>query len=168
MGYVDGGLVSILDVDTNTGTVETRSSEKRRVYQDSSQSQRYLSSSSCRMVGSWRCIFTFRMAFINLRGFSHAIAVTAGQYDSEEDEGEVSHFQALSSALSATVGWGTFAGVAVAVAVGGPGAIVWMVIAGFLGNVIKVCRMYTWTDVSKRRCKKEMCRVDPCTTCMMG
>ncbi|MEC7986005.1 MAG: alanine/glycine:cation symporter family protein [Myxococcota bacterium] len=77
--------------------------------------------------------FTFRMMFINLRGFVHAIHVTAGKYDHDDDEGEVSHFQALSSALSATVGLGNIAGVAVAVSVGGPGAIVWMVIAGFLG-----------------------------------
>ena len=77
--------------------------------------------------------FTFRMAFINLRGFGHAIAVTKGDYDSPDDEGEVSHFQALSSALSATVGLGNIAGVAVAVTAGGPGAIFWMVMAGFLG-----------------------------------
>ena len=76
---------------------------------------------------------TFRMAFINLRGFGHAILVTAGRYDGEHDEGEISHFSALSSALSATVGLGNIAGVAIAVAVGGPGAIPWMVIAGFLG-----------------------------------
>jgi alanine or glycine:cation symporter, AGCS family len=77
--------------------------------------------------------FTFRMSFINLRGFWHAIIVTTGKYDSEEDTGEVSHFQALSSALSATVGLGNIAGVAIAISVGGPGAIFWMVIAGFLG-----------------------------------
>ena len=77
--------------------------------------------------------FTFRMAFINLRGFVHAIQVTRGIYDSEEDEGEVTHFQALSSALSATVGLGNIAGVAIAISVGGPGAIFWMIIAGFLG-----------------------------------
>ena len=77
--------------------------------------------------------FTFRMAFINLRGLGHAVRVTAGHYDSPEDTGEVSHFQALSAALSATVGLGNIAGVAVAVGVGGPGAIFWMIVAGFLG-----------------------------------
>jgi AGCS family alanine or glycine:cation symporter len=59
--------------------------------------------------------------------------VVKGDFDDEEDEGEVSHFQALSSALSATVGLGNIAGVAIAVSVGGPGAIFWMVVAGFLG-----------------------------------
>ena len=77
--------------------------------------------------------FTIRMGFINLRAFGHAIQVVRGRYDNPEDEGEVSHFQALASALSATVGLGNIAGVALAVAMGGPGAIFWMIIAGFLG-----------------------------------
>ncbi len=77
--------------------------------------------------------FTLRMRFINLRGFAHAISVTMGRYDNPEETGEVSHFQALSSALSATVGLGNIAGVAIAVSLGGPGAIFWMVVAGFLG-----------------------------------
>ena len=77
--------------------------------------------------------FTFRMGFINLRGFRHAIDVVRGVYDNPDDEGEVSHFQALASALSATVGLGNIAGVAIAVSMGGPGAIFWMIVAGFLG-----------------------------------
>lgn len=81
--------------------------------------------------------FTLRMGFISLRGFRHAIEVTAGHYDKEGDPGEISHFQALSSALSATVGLGNIAGVAVAVGVGGPGAIFWMIVAGFLGMSAK-------------------------------
>ncbi|MFW5876791.1 MAG: alanine/glycine:cation symporter family protein [Myxococcota bacterium] len=77
--------------------------------------------------------FTLRFAFLNLRAFKHAVAVTAGRYDHPSHEGEVTHFQALSSALSATVGLGNIAGVAVAVGVGGPGAVFWMIVAGFLG-----------------------------------
>ncbi|HET6416233.1 MAG TPA: amino acid carrier protein [Polyangiales bacterium] len=77
--------------------------------------------------------FTLRFGFINLRAFRHAWVVTTGHYDDPDDPGEVTHFQALSSALSATVGLGNIAGVAVAVAVGGPGAIFWMIVAGFLG-----------------------------------
>lgn len=87
------------------------------------------------IVGAF--FFTFRYGFPNLRAFGHAIAVTAGKYDNEEDEGEVSHFQALSSALSATVGLGNIAGVAVAVHQGGPGAVFWMVVAAFFGMVSK-------------------------------
>lgn len=78
-------------------------------------------------------VFTIRMGFVNLRGFRHAIQVTRGKYDNPNEEGEVSHFQALASALSATVGLGNIAGVAIAVSLGGPGAIFWMIIAGFLG-----------------------------------
>ena len=77
--------------------------------------------------------FTVRMGFINLRGFKHAILVTAGRYDNPQDEGEVSHFQALTAALSATVGLGNIAGVAIAVSIGGPGATFWMIVAGLLG-----------------------------------
>jgi AGCS family alanine or glycine:cation symporter len=77
--------------------------------------------------------FTLRFGFINIRAFRHAWVVTTGHYDDPDDPGEVTHFQALSSALSATVGLGNIAGVAVAVGVGGPGAIFWMIVAGFLG-----------------------------------
>ncbi len=77
--------------------------------------------------------FTLRLGFVNLRLFTHAFPVLRGKYSKPTDPGEVTHFQALSSAVSATVGLGNIAGVAVAVAVGGPGAILWMMIAGFLG-----------------------------------
>lgn len=81
--------------------------------------------------------FTFRMGFINIRGFWHAIRVTRGDYDDPEDTGEVSHFQALASALSATVGLGNIAGVAIAVGTGGPGAIFWIILAGLFGMSTK-------------------------------
>ncbi len=77
--------------------------------------------------------FTFKMKFINIRGFKHAIDLVKGTYDDPKDEGEVSHFQALATALSATVGLGNIAGVAVAITVGGPGATFWMIVAGLLG-----------------------------------
>ena len=80
---------------------------------------------------------TFRMALINFRGFKHAIRVTKGDYDNPSDEGEVTHFQALASALSATVGLGNIAGVAIAVSLGGPGAVFWMIIAGLFGMTSK-------------------------------
>ncbi len=77
--------------------------------------------------------FTLRMGLINIRGFGHAIQVIRGKYDDPDDAGEVSHFQALASALSATVGLGNIAGVAIAVSRGGPGAIFWLIVAGLLG-----------------------------------
>lgn len=81
--------------------------------------------------------FTFRMAFINVRAFKHAIDVTRGKYDNPDDAGEVTHFQALASALSATVGLGNIAGVAIAVGTGGPGAIFWMIVAAVFGMTSK-------------------------------
>ena len=77
--------------------------------------------------------FTLRMGFINIRAFKHAICLTRGDYDKPGETGEVSHFQALASALSATVGLGNIAGVAIAVGMGGPGAIFWLICAGLLG-----------------------------------
>jgi AGCS family alanine or glycine:cation symporter len=81
--------------------------------------------------------FTIRMKFINIRGFRHAIELIRGKYDNPNDKGEVSHFQALATALSATVGLGNIAGVAIAITVGGPGATFWMIIAGLLGMASK-------------------------------
>jgi alanine or glycine:cation symporter, AGCS family len=77
--------------------------------------------------------FTFQMGFINFRGFGHAVQVVRGKYSNPADEGEVSHFAALTTALSATVGLGNIAGVAIAVSLGGPGATFWMILAGLLG-----------------------------------
>ena len=78
-------------------------------------------------------VFTLYMGFINIRGFKHAIQIVRGKYDNPNDKGEVSHFQALTTALSATVGLGNIAGVAIAIVIGGPGATFWMIIAGLLG-----------------------------------
>ncbi|MGB1074672.1 MAG: alanine/glycine:cation symporter family protein [Flavobacteriales bacterium] len=77
--------------------------------------------------------FTFYFRFLNFRGFKHAIDVVRGKFDDPNHQGEVSHFQALTAALSGTVGVGNIAGVAVAVSLGGPGATFWMIVAGLLG-----------------------------------
>ncbi|WP_026710610.1 alanine/glycine:cation symporter family protein [Flavobacterium filum] len=77
--------------------------------------------------------FTLYMGFINLKGLKHAFQLIRGDYDKPGDEGEVSHFQALVTALSGTVGLGNIAGVAVAISIGGAGATFWMILAGFLG-----------------------------------
>ncbi|MEX2561262.1 MAG: alanine:cation symporter family protein, partial [Pirellulales bacterium] len=99
--------------------------------------------------------FTLRMGFINVRAFWHAIRLTRGDYDKSEHAGEVSHFQALSSALSATVGLGNIAGVAIAVGVGGPGAVLWLIVAGLLGMSSKFAEcslgmLYRKIDVDGR------------------
>ena len=81
--------------------------------------------------------FTIAWRFVNIRMFGHAIAVVRGKYDNPDDHGEVTHFQALASALSATVGLGNIAGVAIAISLGGPGATFWMICAGLLGMSLK-------------------------------
>ncbi len=78
-------------------------------------------------------IFTFYFKFINLRAFKHGFELVRGDYHDPEAPGEVTHFQALATALSGTVGLGNIAGVAIAVSLGGPGATFWMILAGFLG-----------------------------------
>ena len=84
-------------------------------------------------------LFTLSLGLIQLRGFRHAIDVVRGKYTSKEDQanGEISHFQALTTALSATVGLGNIGGVAVAISSGGPGAVFWMIVTGFLGMATK-------------------------------
>ena len=77
--------------------------------------------------------FTVRMRFVNVRLFNHAINLVRGKYETNNQVGEVSHFQALTTALSATVGLGNIAGVAIAIGTGGPGATFWMILVGFLG-----------------------------------
>ncbi len=86
-------------------------------------------------MGSIFCTFYFK--FINIRGFKTAVKIVRGDYTSKEDAGEVTHFQALSAALSGTVGLGNIGGVAVAISLGGPGATVWMIIVGLLGMSAK-------------------------------
>lgn len=82
-------------------------------------------------------IFTLYFGFVQFRFFKHAISLVKGDYSDPKDAGEVSHFQALATALSGTVGLGNIAGVAVAVGIGGPGATFWMILAGLLGMASK-------------------------------
>lgn len=82
-------------------------------------------------------VFTLYFGFVQFRFFGHAIKLVKGDYSNPNDAGEVSHFQALATALSGTVGLGNIAGVAVAVGIGGPGATFWMILAGLLGMASK-------------------------------
>lgn len=81
--------------------------------------------------------FIFRLKFLNVTKLVHSIRVVAGKYDKEGDAGDVSHFKALTTALSATVGTGNIVGVSLAIYFGGPGAIFWMWVTGFLGMILK-------------------------------
>ena len=82
-------------------------------------------------------IFTVYFGFIQFRGFRLAIDTVRGKYSDPNEEGEVSHFQALTAALSGTVGLGNIAGVAIAISMGGPGATFWMILAGLIGMASK-------------------------------
>jgi len=80
---------------------------------------------------------TFSLRWIQIRKLRHSFDVVSGKYDDPDDEGDVTHFQALSAALSATIGIGNIAGVAIAVRLGGPGALFWMWITALLGMALK-------------------------------
>jgi AGCS family alanine or glycine:cation symporter len=82
--------------------------------------------------------FTFWLGVPQIKGLPHAINLVRGRYSDPEDAGEVSHFQALATAVSGTVGLGNIAGVAVAISLGGPGATFWMIVAGFFGMAAKM------------------------------
>ncbi len=83
-------------------------------------------------------LFTFWSGFCQYRALTHGVNVVRGRYDSPDDPGAINHFQALSAALSATVGLGNIGGVALAIALGGPGAVFWMWIVGIFGMALKL------------------------------
>src|SRR5690606_5584407 len=89
------------------------------------------------LLGLGGVLFTVVYKFINVRGVRHAIDIARGKFDHEQSEGDVSSFRALTSALSATVGLGNIAGVAIAIKLGGPGAVFWMIVAAFFGMSTK-------------------------------
>jgi AGCS family alanine or glycine:cation symporter len=80
---------------------------------------------------------TIRLRFVQLRFFSHAVRCITGRYDDPAEKGDISHFQALCAALSATIGTGNIAGVATAIALGGPGAVFWMWVTAIVGMATK-------------------------------
>jgi AGCS family alanine or glycine:cation symporter len=81
--------------------------------------------------------FIFKLKFLNVTMIRHSIRVVAGKYDKKGDEGDVNHFKALTTALSATVGTGNIVGVSLAIYLGGPGSVFWMWVTGFLGMILK-------------------------------
>ena len=96
-------------------------------------------------------LFTLWTKFSQFKVLTHGVAVTRGIYDDPRDPGAINHFQALCAALSATIGLGNIGGVAIAIAIGGPGALVWMWLVGFLGMALKTVEitlsmMYRNTD----------------------
>ncbi|CAN5433419.1 alanine/glycine:cation symporter family protein [soil metagenome] len=92
------------------------------------------------LVGSG-IFFTLYFGFINISGFPVALRTIRGKYSTKDDPGEISHFQALTAAVSGTVGLGNIAGVAIAVSLGGPGATFWMIVCGLIGMSTKFCEV---------------------------
>ncbi|MCP5103856.1 MAG: sodium:alanine symporter family protein [bacterium] len=81
--------------------------------------------------------FAFKFKFLHVTKLGHAFRVIMGKFDKKEDTGDINHFRALTTALSATIGTGNIVGVALAIYYGGPGAIFWMWVTGFLGMILK-------------------------------
>lgn len=90
----------------------------------------------CLLIGGGLFLLIYSR-FLPFRYLGHAFNVLRGKYDDPDDEGEITHFQALTTALSATVGMGNIAGVAVAIAIGGPGAVFWMWMSAIVGMATK-------------------------------
>jgi len=90
----------------------------------------------CLLVGGGLYLM-IRSRFLPFRYLGHAIQVLRGKYDNPNDEGQITHFQALTTALSSTIGMGNIAGVAVAITIGGPGAIFWLWVSGLIGMATK-------------------------------
>ena len=88
------------------------------------------------LVGSGIYV-TIKLGFPQIKYLKHGIKVTRGIYDNPDDEGDLNHFKALTTALSATVGIGNIAGVATAIYYGGPGALLWMWVTAFFGTTLK-------------------------------
>lgn len=82
--------------------------------------------------------FAFKFKFLHIRKFWHSIAIVSGKYSKKDDSGDINHFKALTTALSATVGTGNIVGVALAIYWGGPGAVFWMWVTGFFGMMLKM------------------------------
>lgn len=144
--YVVSPLASVIFYDFHTGprttaTTDANGREVDVVTPGWLRTERAPDGISIPFVVIWlfggAVFLTLRMRFINFRGFRHAVDLIRGKYDTPGEPGEVTHFQALSTALSATVGLGNIAGVAIAIGTGGPGATVWIILIGLLGMTAK-------------------------------
>ena len=144
--YLVGPVASVLFYDFGTGPREKETTDAdgntvKEIQKGWLITEAYPNGISVPFVVAWllfgASFLTLRMGFINFRAFRHAIDLTRGIYDNPDEEGDVSHFQALSAALSATVGLGNIAGVAIAIGLGGPGATFWIIMIGLLGMTAK-------------------------------
>ncbi|WP_333023451.1 alanine/glycine:cation symporter family protein [Wolbachia endosymbiont of Pentidionis agamae] len=100
-------------------------------------------------------LLTLQFKFLNVRMFKHAFEILGGKYDTDHHDGHITHLQAFITALSSTVGLGTVAGVAIAVSMGGPGAVPWMMVTGFFGMSAKFAEV-TLAFKHREGSKKEL------------
>ena len=92
--------------------------------------------------------FMFYSKMSPFKYLKHAVNILRGKYDEDEEEGQITHYEALSTAIASTVGMGNISGVAVAITMGGPGAIFWMWVSAFFGMTTKFFYLYARGDVS--------------------
>ncbi|WP_428386919.1 alanine/glycine:cation symporter family protein [Mucisphaera sp.] len=130
IGHVNGAIATVLFFDVSFGSFQ-------KINPDSGEPEGPTMPFLVVWLALGALFFTFYHRFMTLRGFGHAIAVLRGKYTSSDDHGDVSPFRALTSALSATVGLGNIAGVAIAMKMGGAGALFWMMFLGFFGMASK-------------------------------
>ncbi|WBL24832.1 amino acid carrier protein [Zunongwangia sp. HGR-M22] len=141
---VDEGAV-IFNPEDKTDVIEQNADQVAEIKYDSPQPVLHpngdVKKNSIPFIVIWLILgsifFTIRLGFINVRGFSHSIELAKGKYDNPDAPGRIRHFEAMTTAVSATVGLGNIAGVAVAVSLGGAGATFWMFIAGFFAMSLK-------------------------------
>jgi len=140
-GEVNGWLAPILFVDITAGSFKSEKVDADGNVELDDEGQAVLDGPGLPLIIALLLaggiFFTFRFGFINIRLFFHSLAVIRGKYDNPDDHGEINHFQALTSALSATVGLGNIAGVAIAISQGGAGAVFWMWVVAVFGMCSK-------------------------------
>ncbi len=157
LGKVNAVLFDLLLFDVSGGLFKTeiRDQETGEVILDENTGKPAKAGPSVKFLVIFLAIgavfYTFYHKFVNLRMFGHAISIVRGKYDHDKHEGDITPFRALTSALSATVGLGNIAGVAVAMVTGGPGALFWMMFLGFFGMASKfhestLAQMYRITN----------------------
>ena len=119
------------------------------------------------VLGTTALFLTIYFRFINFRALGVAARTISGKYTAKDAPGQITHFQALSAALSATVGLGNIAGVAVAIAIGGPGATFWMILVGLCGMTTKFTECTLGVKYSERLMRMVKQEVGRCTISRM-
>lgn len=148
---INGYVAKAVMWDVTFGAIKKRDEQGNVQFNDKGEPETVSLKFIVAFLAAGSVLFTFWFGWINVRGFRHAFEIIRGKYDNPSDEGEISHFRALTSALSATIGLGNIAGVAIAVKTGGPGAVFWMMFLAVFGMTAKfvecsLAQMYRQTN----------------------